>query len=233
MTTLAERGGGQRVRRPENDEWREGWTWRRPIAVWFRDELQRIDLPRPVLHLCSGSSTLGSIRVDRYHPNATIKADAFRLPFKDHSFGTVVYDGPYDWSLQQRLRVCQEMARVTRYEGRLLWKQRFRPLRGLFRIDEEWVVDRRVGMPRDVDLLIRATRRTPGPNAGRTWKKRALRGVTAVSRFRGSGREVGRCVTCACGRRIPVKRFVGVTTVSCASCGLRVANPFQKRSVLR
>jgi hypothetical protein len=175
MGTRVNEKTGQVVRFEEGDAFRTGMVWRRPIARWFERQASRLDLQRPLVHVCSGSSSLGEIRVDAVHPHANLRADAFQLPFKDESLGTVIYDGTYEISLPKRVAICKELRRVIRPGGGLLWKQRWRPLEGLFLIEEEWVVGRRVGLPRDVDLLIRTQRRFPGPKVGQGIKTAAQR----------------------------------------------------------
>ena len=54
-----------------------------------------------VLHVCSGYSQLGSVRVDRYTDCCDIRADYRHLPFKDKTFDTVICDPP--WAKTEQL----------------------------------------------------------------------------------------------------------------------------------
>lgn len=148
------------LRRTEKHAFREGWTWGRDTLAWFRQEM-RLDIERPVVHLCSGSSRLGDIRVDTVHPRANLRADVFRLPFPDGSIPTIIVDPPYEWDLKRRMVFGKELARVHRPGGRLLWKAPWLPLEGHYVIHDVHVQSIRAGLPRNAHLLVRATRRVP------------------------------------------------------------------------
>lgn len=101
--------------------WREGWRWPGETAAFLAELVKRE--AGPVLHVCAGSSRLGDVRVDMFHPGADVKADAFQLPFKSGSFGVVVSDPPFPngdqggWDYAARLRFVQECGRVVRKGG--------------------------------------------------------------------------------------------------------------------
>jgi len=101
--------------------WRPAWKWP-PETERFVAEILA-DCPRPILHVCAGSSPLGDVKADMFHPAADVRADMYRLPFRDGSFGTVVADPPFPLdgvSLPQRLAQFQEMGRVARRGGVVL-----------------------------------------------------------------------------------------------------------------
>src|SRR5438876_11082516 len=52
------------------------------------------------LHVCCGKSQIGTIRLDRYEDNVSVKADADHLPFRDKSFASVLCDPPYNGKFQ-------------------------------------------------------------------------------------------------------------------------------------
>lgn len=157
---------------------REGWVWPKPIDQWFERQLGNLTdpAPRPIVHVCSGSSRLGEVRVDRYHAAAGVKADMLKLPFKDGAFGTTICDPPYELRLQERAKLMFELARITRAGGRLLFKAPWHPFEGHWRDMTVTIATRRIGMPRDGHLLWRATRRERGPKAGKGQRKAAQRG---------------------------------------------------------
>lgn len=156
------------VRRTWKHTFLEGWRWGKDTTDWFVQETSRLDLERPVLHVCSGSSKLGDVRVDVVHDAANLKADMFHLPFGDASFPVVICDPPYELNLQDRCKLAKELARVCRPGGRLLWKAPWLPHEGFFLIHDVTVQSIRAGLPRDAHLLVRATRRFPSdkPKAG-------------------------------------------------------------------
>lgn len=172
------------VRRTWKHSFLEGWRWGKDTTDWFVQETSRLDLERPVLHICSGSSKLGDVRVDAVHDAANLKADMFHLPFPDHSFPVVVIDPPYELNLQDRCKLAKELARVHRPGGRLLWKAPWLPHEGFYQIHDVTVQSIRAGLPRDAHLLVRATRRTPSsePRKG-NMKKAADRKLPALGPF--------------------------------------------------
>lgn len=98
--------------------WRPAWRWPRETHAFLSDILK--SAPGPVLHVCAGSSRLGDVRADAYHPAANAKADMYRLPFKEGVFGTTLADPPFPidgMTLPERLAQFQEMGRVTRRGG--------------------------------------------------------------------------------------------------------------------
>lgn len=109
MTVFAPRAP---LERTSKHAFREGWRWGRDVDAWFEQETSRLDLARPLLHLCSGSSKLGDVRVDAFHELANVRATAFALPFRDGSVPTIVVDPPYEWDLRARIRFGKEIARI-------------------------------------------------------------------------------------------------------------------------
>lgn len=79
------------------------------------------DLPRPILHLGCGSSRVGDIRLDAFHPGADLKGDAERTPFKDAVAGTVCMDPPFtEAHLLKRQAWATEAVRLLRVGGMLV-----------------------------------------------------------------------------------------------------------------
>ena len=150
---------------------REGWRWVPDVRRWFLRETSDLvsPPPRPVIHVCSGSSTLGEIRVDRWHPSANVRADMLHLPLADGAAGTVICDPPWDMEFRRRIALHREIARVLRVDGLLLWSAPWIPNEGHFTIDRLYIVYQRVGLPRDARLLVRAHRRA---YAGKTRPQR-------------------------------------------------------------
>lgn len=92
-------------------------AWRFPqiveheIAKW---------IVSPCLHVCSGLSLLGDIRLD-LHERADVKADMGLLPFKRGHFASVIWDPPYEganlWNTKGALAEMRDCLRVG---GRLI-----------------------------------------------------------------------------------------------------------------
>lgn len=150
---------------------REGWRWSEPVAAYFERAVN--DFPRPLAHVCSGSSLLGDIRADFFHPAANLKADAFKLPFPTAGVRSIVCDPPYNLTLPDRFKLGMELARVLQPGGRIAFKAPWPLPEGKFLVDvgSPIVLSLRVGMLRDAHLIWFATRRFPGPKAGKGMKK--------------------------------------------------------------
>jgi hypothetical protein len=84
------------------------------------------------LHVCSGHSQLGDIRLDideNVHPH--VLCDASRLPFADKCFRTVLCDPPYNGRYWWNHAVLSELARVGR--TRIIFQHWFVPADSLGR----------------------------------------------------------------------------------------------------
>lgn len=149
---------------------REGWRWSEPVAAYV--ERAVADFPRPLVHIASGSSLLGDIRADFFHPAANLKADMFQLPHAAGSVRSIVCDPPYNLALQDRFKLGMELARILAPEGPIFFKAPWPLPEGKFLMrDPPIVLSLRVGMLRDAHLIWFATRRFPGPKAGKGMKK--------------------------------------------------------------
>jgi hypothetical protein len=65
------------------------------------------------LHVCSGISQLGTVRLDRFAEGVNVRADAACLPFSDYSFDTVLCDPPYNGVFQWNHDLLSELSRVA------------------------------------------------------------------------------------------------------------------------
>ena len=69
-------------------------------------------IPRS-LHVCSGMSPLGDVRLDKNADNVHVRADAARLPFRDDAFASVLCDPPYNGEFQWNHDLLDELGRVA------------------------------------------------------------------------------------------------------------------------
>lgn len=83
-------------------------------------------LLHPCLHICSGQSTLGDVKLD-LHESADVKADMCYLPFKEKSFGSAIWDPPYTAPRLTTLKTLAGMRDVLRIGGRLISLHYFDP----------------------------------------------------------------------------------------------------------
>lgn len=94
--------------------YRRNWSWPPLVEVRIETHLRSLSL-----HVCSGASRLGDVKVDMFMP-ADIKADMFHLPLRDSSFETVLVDPP--WKIENTLRpsLLWELRRVVKEGGQLI-----------------------------------------------------------------------------------------------------------------
>jgi hypothetical protein len=89
-------------------QFRRTWVWSRRET-----ELYAKFITGTCLHVCCGESRLGDVRVDvRATNNVNVLADMARLPFRDLSFDTAIWDPP--WIHPKNFRAVFELARVAR-----------------------------------------------------------------------------------------------------------------------
>jgi hypothetical protein len=95
--------------------------WPEAVEVTLRTLLVPLSL-----HVCSGHSQLGDVRLDI---DATVRphvlSDASKLPFPDKSFETVLCDPPYNGQYWWNHAVLSELARVAR--TRIIFQHWFIP----------------------------------------------------------------------------------------------------------
>lgn len=88
------------------EEYCNNWKWSRSdelkIGTWMKGS---------VLHICSGSSQIGDIKLDLV-TRADIKADCLHLPFKSQCIDTVIADPP--WNLGFVSEFWNEMKRIAK-----------------------------------------------------------------------------------------------------------------------
>jgi len=94
---------------------REAWAWTDGEEKLYKKLLRGY---KPILHLFSGRSRLGDVRIDRENfPEVTHQMEIkpskeFRLPFPDRSFDATIFDPP--WINQYFVWASYEVPRVTR-----------------------------------------------------------------------------------------------------------------------
>lgn len=77
------------------------------------------------LHVCSGKSKLGDIRLDLYEQEVDIKADAVNMPINDNEYDTVLCDPPYNGKFQWNHDLLAELSRVAK--TRIIFQHWFIP----------------------------------------------------------------------------------------------------------
>ena len=89
------------------------------------DVIQSLLIPRS-LHVCSGLSPLGDVRLDSDPINKPdVVADATEIPFDDESFESVLCDPPYNGQFQWNHNLLKELSRVA--SKRIIFQHWFIP----------------------------------------------------------------------------------------------------------
>jgi hypothetical protein len=111
------------------------WTWTELEQKNCLKALSKCDTP--VLHVCSGSSSVGDILLDRvkidyehltgfqeHRGHANVLGSMLDIPFKNSSFPTVLCDPPYDYKWFENgiyQGMVDEIVRVTKIGGKILF----------------------------------------------------------------------------------------------------------------
>ncbi len=94
---------------------RESWAWCEKEEKLYAKLLRGY---KPVLHLFSGKSRLGDVRIDAEgfpevtHRIRVVPTEDYMLPFRDDEFDAVIFDPP--WVNQYILWTTKEVPRVAR-----------------------------------------------------------------------------------------------------------------------
>jgi hypothetical protein len=105
-----------RANAPGRVVWHPAWAWPKDTRAFVRRLVH--EAPRPVVHFCSGSSRVGDVRVDLYHPAADVCADARRPPFR--GIGTALIDPPWNIRPEHRFSLMNAVIGTIRPGGQLL-----------------------------------------------------------------------------------------------------------------
>ena len=85
------------------------------------------------LHVCSGSSLLGNIRLDlelqtvQKNKPGFIIGDQFHLPFQNEKFDTVICDPIWNMAYNIRHKLIYQLRDMTKYEGILIFNSLWIP----------------------------------------------------------------------------------------------------------
>lgn len=122
------------------ERWSPTWGWPKFTEKFVGGLIEQE--AGPSLHVCSGASRLGDLKVDRFHPNADIKADGRHLPFPDASMGVVVCDPPFKMKgnhLVEAQALFNELLRVVKDGGAVLLHAPWLPQSSYADLEASWV----------------------------------------------------------------------------------------------
>lgn len=110
------------------------WRWTKDIDNEIIYQLA--DIKKPIVHVCSGFSGIGDIRIDRYFNNdqkvfkdsrvcglPNLKGEFTKLPIKSGVCGAVVCDPPYDQKRHGKAYylLIPELVRILAPAGKLIF----------------------------------------------------------------------------------------------------------------
>jgi hypothetical protein len=105
----------QALKGRNKNDYRLGWRFP-PI---IEQEIRKWVIS-PSLHVCSGQSTLGDVKIDLFQ-DSDIRADMGFLPILPSSFASVIWDAPYVGATIWKTRpTLAELALCLRIGGRLI-----------------------------------------------------------------------------------------------------------------
>jgi len=111
-----------------------------PRWFWTVENIEAItkllpQLESPIIHICSGISKIGDIRLDRSYlnipldrpaysnrnrGNPNIKGDMENTPFKDSVAGSIICDPPYKYDFTKK-ELINELVRICKPRGKIVF----------------------------------------------------------------------------------------------------------------
>ncbi len=140
---------------PKNNaryKFQKAWSWPGDVEAKIKGLLEGY-----TLHVCSGESSLGDVRIDLEKP-AHVKASMFNLPVKPESFDTVLCDPPWELPYHMRGRLLRELRDTLKPGGRMIFNCFWFPKTRGLSVDKEIYVGVPTTMWRNASLLVTARR---------------------------------------------------------------------------
>lgn len=128
--------------------YRQVWRWPDSVEAFIRSRARGF-----TVHVCSGKSSLGDLRIDSDTEEANIKADCFNVPLRDDIADTVLCDPP--WGMQYHLRgkLVKELRRILKPGGQLIFCAPFSPKQPGLMVEEILVPTYQLMWFRNIALL--------------------------------------------------------------------------------
>ena len=105
-------------------KWIKSWEWPDEISENVRSLLE----PGQTLHICSGNSDIGDVKIDLDPRRADVqKGDMRDLQFETNTFDNVIIDPPWKLGYYQRFRPFYEAVRVAKIGGLVIYNATWIP----------------------------------------------------------------------------------------------------------
>jgi len=105
-------------------KWIKSWEWPEEISENVKNLLE----PGITLHICSGNSDIGDVKVDLDPKKADVqKGDMRDLQFESYTFDNTIIDPPWKLGYYQRFKPFYEAVRVTKVGGLIIYNATWIP----------------------------------------------------------------------------------------------------------
>jgi len=105
-------------------KWIKSWEWPQEISENVKNLLE----PGITLHICSGNSNIGDVKVDLDPKKADVqKGDMRDLQFESYTFDNTIIDPPWKLGYYQRFRPFYEAVRVAKIGGLVVYNATWIP----------------------------------------------------------------------------------------------------------
>jgi len=113
----------------------KAWSWPAEVEQFIADMCEGY-----TVHVCSGTSTLGDLRIDKYLPADKV-ADMLSLPVDSYSADTVICDPPWGIPRHLRARLVYELRRILKVGGKLIFNAPWLPRAPGLQLESIWVAE--------------------------------------------------------------------------------------------
>ena len=113
----------------------KAWSWPAEVEQFIAENCEGF-----VVHVCSGSSELGDLRIDKYM-TADRAGDMLDLPLESNIADTVICDPPWGVARHLRARTIYELRRILKIGGKLIFNAPWLPRAPRLELEEVWVAE--------------------------------------------------------------------------------------------
>ena len=113
----------------------KAWAWPAEVEQFIADMCEGY-----TVHVCSGLSQLGDLRIDKYMP-ADKADDMLSLAVDSNSADTVICDPPWGVPRHLRARLIYELRRILKVGGKLIFNAPWLPRAPGLQLESIWVAE--------------------------------------------------------------------------------------------
>ena len=113
----------------------KAWSWPAEVEQFIAEMCEGY-----TVHVCSGSSEMGDLRIDKYMP-ADKAADMLKLPLQNWIADTVICDPPWGVPRHLRARLIYELRRIMKIGGKLIFNAPWMPRAPGLELENIWIAE--------------------------------------------------------------------------------------------